>query len=73
MHFAQFLPLRLDDNELCGLSYGKGTYTTEGIVAICDMLKLNSSLTTLSYVPHSLNICPKCQDPLTVWVSPALP
>ena len=36
-----------------------GTYTTEGIVAICDMLKLNSSLTSLSYVLQTVNSCPK--------------
>ena len=35
------------------------------IVAICDMLKLNSSLNSLSYVLHSLNSSPKCQHPLT--------
>ena len=41
----------MDDNKLCGLTYSNwgGTYTTEGIVAICDMLKANSSLTSLSY------------------------
>ena len=40
---------------LCGLNYwGVGTYTTKGIVVICDMLKVNSSLTSLSYVQPEL-------------------
>ena len=65
----------LSNNQLCGrheYDSGRaaaiviGTYTTEGIVAICDMLKLNRSLTSLSYASHSLNSSPKCQDPLTV-------
>ena len=56
----------MDNIQLCGLDrWGYGTYTTKGIVAICDMLKLNRSLTSLSYAPHSLNSSPKCQDPLT--------
>ena len=44
----------------CGIDEdGDDVYTTEGIVAtcvaICDMLKLNSSLTSLECAPHSLN------------------
>ena len=35
---------RLDNNELCGLRYGGGTYTAEGIVAISDMLRVNRTL-----------------------------
>ena len=47
--------LRLGQNQLCGLNYkGEGTYTTEGIVAICAMLKLNSSLMSLECAPHCL-------------------
>ena len=57
----------MNDNQLCGIDqFGGGTYTTEGIVAICDTLKLNSSLTSLECEPDSLNSSPKCQDPLTV-------
>ena len=41
-----------------------------GIIAICDALKLNSSLTSLSYVQHSLNSSPKCQYPLTTALVP---
>ena len=49
----------MDGNELCGLDgRGRGTYTTEGIVAICDMLKVNSSLTSLSYASQ-LELQPK--------------
>jgi hypothetical protein len=36
-----------------------------GVVQLAESLKLNSSLTSLSYVLHSLNSSPKCQDPLT--------
>ena len=52
-------------NALCGIDHysGTGTYTTEGIMTICDMLKVNSSLTSLSYVPPSLNSSPKRQQP----------
>ena len=71
MLFAQPSRLRLDGNKLCGLNmFGDGTYTAVGIVAICDVLKVNSSLTSLSYVPRSLNSSPKCQDPLTSCFDP---
>ena len=46
--FVHFPPRSLTNNALCGVRYGQGTYTTEGIVAICSMLKVNSSLTSLS-------------------------
>ena len=56
----------MGNNLLCGLDIaGRGTYITAGIVAICDVLKLNSSLTSLECEPDSLNSRPKCQDPLT--------
>ena len=35
------------------------------VLQLAESLKLNSSLTSLSYVLHSLNSSPKCQDPLT--------
>ena len=34
-----------------------------GIIAICDMLKVNSSLTSLSYAHQSLNSSPKVSAP----------
>ena len=41
----------LGDNELCGVNWrGEGTYTTEGIEALCDMLKVNATLTSLRWL-----------------------
>ena len=38
----------LSENALCGLNYqGEGTYTTEGIVAISEMLKVNTTLQSI--------------------------
>ena len=35
-----FVPGSLDDNQLCGVDMnGDGTFTTEGITALCDGLK----------------------------------
>lgn len=46
--------LDLGVNMLCGIDReGNGTYTSEGIIAIADALRVNASLTNLSYV------CPK--------------
>ena len=41
----------LSSNQLCGLNYkGEGTYTTEGIVAIVEMLKVNTTLQSIRCV-----------------------
>ncbi len=38
----------LDRNQLCGLDDdGEGTYTAEGIIAIAEMLKVNSTLQSI--------------------------
>ena len=38
----------LSCNQLCGLNWGgKGNYTTEGITAIADALRVNGSLTEI--------------------------
>ena len=38
--------LDLSSNQLCGLNFsGRGTFTTEGITAIADALRVNGSLT----------------------------
>ena len=40
----------LDDNALCGISkFGNGTYTAEGINALCEALKSTTTLTSLKY------------------------
>ena len=40
----------LANNEVCGLDgFARGTYTAEGINALCDALKGNSTLTSLKY------------------------
>ena len=39
---------RHDVDQICGLDdLGRGTYTAEGIIAITEMLKLNSSLLSI--------------------------
>ena len=41
--------MNLASNQLCGVDYaGRGTYTTEGIIAIADALKVTASLTELN-------------------------
>ena len=41
--------LDLSDTQLCGVtSWGSGTYTTEGITAIADALRVNGSLTKIA-------------------------
>ena len=40
----------LASNELCGLKYGRGTYTTEGITKLCEALK-GSAVTSLKCAP----------------------
>ena len=42
------LPARsLSDNRLCGVKFGRGTYTAEGINALCEGLK-GSTVTSLT-------------------------
>ena len=41
--------LNLANNGLCGIMHGRGTHTAEGINALCDALKGNSTLTSLKY------------------------
>ena len=52
---------RLDSNYLTN-----GGREMSGVLQLAESLKLNSSLTSLSYVLHSLNSSPKCQGPLTL-------
>ena len=37
----------ISDNALCGVKYGLGTYTAEGIIQLSDALKVNATLTSL--------------------------
>ena len=47
------MQLNISGNELCGVDrYGRGTYTTEGIVAIADALKDNASVTSVRVSPE---------------------
>ena len=51
----------MDANALCGIDEkflsrnedGDGTYTTEGIVAISEMLKVNTALQSIRCVAHA--------------------
>ena len=48
--------LDLSGNQLCGVdAFGKGTYTTEGITAIADALKVTASLTRLDVSYNNLD------------------
>ena len=44
-----FVVRSLADNDLCGAKYIGGTYTTEGINALCEALKSTTTLTSLKY------------------------
>jgi len=44
----------LADNALCGVKYGKGTYTAKGITKLCEALK-GSAVTSLKCAA-----APKC-------------
>ena len=39
--------LDLSANRLCGVEFGRGTYTSEGIIAIANALHVNASLTSV--------------------------
>lgn len=39
----------LANNAVCGIYFGSGAYTVEGINALCEALKSNSTLTSLKY------------------------
>ena len=41
----------LDNNQLCGVDmFGDGTYTTEGITKIAEMLAMNTTLQSIRWV-----------------------
>jgi len=48
------LQLDLSGNQLCGVKYGEGTYTAEGITAIADALHVNGALTALDLSSNCL-------------------
>ena len=47
--------LDLSVNVLCGVNYGQGTYTAEGITAIADALRVNASLTSVSLLANKFD------------------
>ena len=53
----------LTDNQLCGVKYGRGTYTSEGITKLCEALK-GSAVTSLK-CDAAPSVCFFCQRPLT--------
>ena len=49
----------LASNMICGINvYGGGTYTAEGINALCEALKDNNTLTSLKYAPARIQLEP---------------
>ena len=55
----------MGNNLLCGLNWlGKGTYTAEGIIAIAEMLKVNTALQSIGCASRA-RFLTKCQQPLT--------
>ena len=46
----------LDNNALCGIKYGEGTYTTEGITALCEALKRSSVTSPHCAASHELGM-----------------
>ena len=51
---ASLTSLDLSGNALCGIKYGRGTYTAEGIKAIADALRVNASMTRLEVSSNNL-------------------
>ena len=45
----------LADNALCGVKYGEGTYSTEGITKLCEALK-GSAVTSLKCAAGPPNV-----------------
>ena len=41
-------PGSLADNALCGVAYGEGTYTAEGINKLAEAIKASTTLTSLT-------------------------
>ena len=49
------MQLNLSYNQLCGIDQsGRGTFTTEGITAIADALRVSASVTSLSLAQNEL-------------------
>ena len=48
--------LDLSGNALCGIKYGRGTYTAEGIKAIADALRVSASLTECNLRENELGV-----------------
>ena len=46
----------LADNALCGVKYGRGTYTAEGITKLCEGLK-GSAVTSLECAACPESVC----------------
>ena len=56
----------LDGNALCGINeYGHGTYTAEGITKLADMLRTNTTLTSIrcAAMPRPFTM-PSCEHVL---------
>ena len=51
---ASLTSLDLSGNALCGIKYGRGTYTAEGIKAIADALRVSASMTHLDVRVNSM-------------------
>ena len=49
-----FVVRSLADNALCGIKYGRGTYTAEGVNALCEALKSTTTLTSLNLDENQL-------------------
>ena len=39
----------LSNNALCGISFGQGTYTADGIKAIAESIRVSPSLTSIGF------------------------
>ena len=59
----------MGSNALCGINqYGEGTYTARGIVAIVEMLKVNTTLQSIrcvARVPFLIGVSSHCQCSLS--------
>ena len=44
----------LSDNALCGIEFGQGTYTADGIKAIAEAISVSASLTSVNLLKNGL-------------------
>jgi hypothetical protein len=47
--------INLSDNTLCGIKYGRGTYTADGIKAIAESISVSPSVTSVTLLGNNFD------------------